>query len=238
MIQPVPLPARATRETATVRSVPRAAARAAREAAQAASRRAHVLAAAREAFVELGLERASLREIARRAGYTPGALYSYFDSKEAVYAALLGESLERLNDAVAGAVQLAVEAAPADDAATLRCAARAFFDFYLAHPRDLDLGFYLFQGLQPRGLTPALDAALNQRLRDALAPVQAALECLGQPPADALAETTALFAHAVGLLLLGHTGRIRLFGQQPPALFDRHLDQLLARLSVPSGVAA
>jgi AcrR family transcriptional regulator len=225
-------------ERAQARAGTRSEARATRESAQAAGRRAHVLAAAREAFVELGLERASLREIARRAGYTPGALYSYFDSKEAVYAALLGESLERLNAGVAAAVQAAGSVTPADDAVALRSAARAFFDFYLAHPRDLDLGFYLFQGLQPRGLTPALDQALNRRLRDALAPVQAALERLGLPPADALAETTALFAHAVGLLLLGHTGRIRLFGQQPPALFDRHLDQLLARLPAPPSVQA
>jgi AcrR family transcriptional regulator len=34
-----------------------------------------------------------MREIARRAGYTPGAIYSYFASREEVYAALLGESL-------------------------------------------------------------------------------------------------------------------------------------------------
>ncbi|MFM9915736.1 MAG: TetR/AcrR family transcriptional regulator, partial [Rhizobacter sp.] len=60
-------------------------------------RRSMVLAAARSAFLELGLEGASLREIAKRAGYTPGAIYSYFSSKEEVYAALLGESLERLN---------------------------------------------------------------------------------------------------------------------------------------------
>ena len=71
--------------------------------AQADARREHVLAAAREAFVELGLEGASLREIARRAGYTAGAIYRYFASKEDVYATLLAESLERLNARVADA---------------------------------------------------------------------------------------------------------------------------------------
>jgi AcrR family transcriptional regulator len=200
-------------------------ARRVRVAALAAGRRAHVLAAARAAFLELGLERASLREIARRAGYTPGALYSYFDSKEAVYAALLGESLERLN------TQVAAVAPGADAAEALRRAAKAFFDFYREHPRDLDLGFYLFQGMQPRGLTPALNAALNGRLRDALAPVQAALEQLGVDAAQAQAETTALFAHVVGLLLLSHTGRIRMFGHGSSELFQHYLDALLARSS-------
>ena len=59
------------------------------------ARRAILLDAARAAFFELGLEKTSIREIAKRAGYTPGAIYSYFASKEEVYAALLGESLNR-----------------------------------------------------------------------------------------------------------------------------------------------
>ncbi len=194
-----------------------------REQALADTRRAHVLAAAREAFFEGGLEGTSLREIARRAGYTPGALYSYFDSKEQVYAALLGESLERLNARVP-------QGGEGIDAATaLRQAARGFFDFYREHPRDLDLGFYLFNGMQPRGLTPGLNEALNTRLLDALAPARRALLALGLPADEALAETTALFAHTAGLLLLSHTGRIRMFGQTSSALLDRYLDALLQR---------
>jgi AcrR family transcriptional regulator len=187
------------------------------------ARRAHVLDAAREAFVELGLEGASLREIARRAGYTPGALYSYFQSKEEVYGALLGESLDRLQAAVA------VAPAPALAADRLRSKAGAFFAFYRDRPRDLDLGFYLFQGLQPRGLTPTLNEQLNAQLRSALAPCGQALLDLGLDAEIALAETTALFAHMVGLLLLGHTGRIRMFLQRPQPLFERYVDQLLAR---------
>ncbi len=48
------------------------------------SRRALVLDAARAVFDELGIEGASIREIAKRAGYTPGAIYSYFENKEAM----------------------------------------------------------------------------------------------------------------------------------------------------------
>lgn len=221
---------------ASTRESARERARAERLRNEAQARRAHVLGAAREAFVELGLEGASLREIAKRAGYTPGAIYSYFDSKEAVYGALLAESLERLNAAVARAVAHGDRDGDAADApaAALRRPARAFFDFYREHPRDLDLGFYLFHGLHPRGLTPALDEALNARLRDALAPVEAALRALGWPAAQAAAEMTALFAHSVGLLLLSHTGRIRMFRQGPAELFERYLDQLLARRPQPA----
>jgi len=215
------------------------AARAARQRAVANVRRSLVLAAARDAFFELGLQGASLREIARRAGYTPGALYSYFQSKEEVYGALLGESLERLNEFV----QAAAPSLRHSDAKTprrrdvgdaVRAQATAFFDFYRQNPRDLDLGFYLFHGMQPRGLTPALNDRLNTRLRDALAPARDGLLALGLPADEAQAEVTALFAHMVGLLLLSHTGRIRMFRQQSQVLFERYLDALLSRAAPPS----
>ncbi len=211
-------------------------ARQARLRAQSQDRRERVLAAARSAFFERGLDGTSLREIARRAGYTPGAIYSYFDSKEAMYGALLGESLERLNRCVrAGAPALAGRNRPAAPAqAALRAAARAFFAFYRDHPGDLELGFYLFQGLQPRGLTRELDAQLNGRLRDALAPIERALVTLGLSSDEALTEVTALFAHMVGLLLLGHTGRIRMFGRDAQALFENYLSALLRRADRPS----
>lgn len=197
-----------------------------RQRALADLRRRSVLDAARAAFFELGMEKTSMREIAQRAGYTVGALYSYFASKEEVYGALLAESLERLNARVQHAI-----AGCADDADRVRHAASAFFDFYRENPRDLDLGFYLFQGMTPRGLTPALNEQLNARLRDALQPTQDALQALGLPARQALAEVTALFAHAVGLLVLSHTGRIRMFRQASPDLFDAYLRQLLGRAS-------
>lgn len=206
-----------------------AAARERRQRVHSQARREHVLEAARSAFFDLGLEGASLREIAKRAGYTPGALYSYFDSKEQVYAALLGESLERLNQCVSLACPQPSRAPRRDAAAALHDQARAFFDFYQRHPRDLDLGFYLFHGMQPRGLTPALNEPLNARLRDALAPLQTALCRLGCSDAQAVAEVAALFAHIVGLLVLSHTGRIRLFRQDAATLFERYVAALAGR---------
>lgn len=195
-----------------------------RQQAMSDSRRSLVLDAARAVFNEHGIEGASIREIARRAGYTPGAIYSYFENKEAIYGALLSESLTRLQ----AAVDAANHAAPASE--RLRATAGAWFGFYSDHPRDLDLGFYLFQGLQPRGLNTELNTALNGRLQDALTPCARALGELGLSPEAAARENTALFAHGVGLLLLQHTGRIRIFGQRAPALFDHYIDSLLQRL--------
>ena len=204
-----------------------------RRRVQADARREHVLVAAREAFVELGLEGASLREIARRAGYTAGALYGYFASKEDVYATLLGESLERLNARVAGASRPSAATDAAGD--ELRLRALAFFDFYRENPRDLDLGFYLFHGMQPRGLTPQWNERLNARLRETMRPQEAALRALGFGAEEALSEVTALFAHTVGLLVLSHTGRIRMFGRASQDLFVRYVEDLLRRAPARQG---
>lgn len=197
-----------------------------RQQAMNDSRRALVLDAARSVFQRLGIEGASIREIARQAGYTPGAIYSYFDSKEAIYGALLDESLERLNDAV-NAAGTAGAPGPVE---LLEAKANAWFGFYVANPRDLDLGFYLMQGLRPRGLTAELNDQLNDRLHDALRPCEEALQAMGLSAEDALRENTALFAHGVGLLLLQHTGRIRMFGQDAALLFEAYLISLVERL--------
>lgn len=221
-MNPMPAPAKSARSAAARPAPPDP--RQLRHQTLVDTRRQLVLDAARSAFFELGMEKASIREIAQRAGYTPGAIYSYFASKEAVYGALLGESLDRLVEAVQ-------QQATAHErgASRLHAAARAFFDFYRDNPRDLDLGFYLFQGMKPRGLTPELNEALNARLLESLQPCQTELEGLGMPAAQALQEVTALFAHAVGLLVLSHTGRIRLFRQASDELFQGYLEQLVAR---------
>jgi AcrR family transcriptional regulator len=192
------------------------------------SRRALVLDAARAVFEKLGIEGASVREIARQAGYTPGAIYSYFESKEAIYGALLAETLERLNAAVAAAASPpGVVASPAE---MLDANATAWFHFFALNPRDLDLGFYLVQGMRPRGLTAELNNKLNDRLHDALRPCEAALQAMGLSDEDALRENTSLFAHGVGLLLMQHTGRIRMFGQDASVLFEAYVIALVERL--------
>ena len=49
-------------------------------------------AAAQAEFLKKGYQGASLRNIVKTAGVTTGALYGYYDSKEALFAALVDES--------------------------------------------------------------------------------------------------------------------------------------------------
>jgi AcrR family transcriptional regulator len=59
--------------------------------------REEILAAARELLLEVGPEALSLRQVARRADFSPAALYNYFSSRDEIVASLFAESFERLN---------------------------------------------------------------------------------------------------------------------------------------------
>ena len=60
--------------------------------------REHLLAAAAAVFAERGYDRASLDEIARRAGFTKGAVYSNFENKEELFLALYHQRQEQMLD--------------------------------------------------------------------------------------------------------------------------------------------
>lgn len=186
-----------------------------------------ILEAAKQIFAEEGLEGASLRAIAVRAGYTPAALYFYFESKEAIYAEVLKASLASLGEAVHEAVAQTRTAAQ-----RLKAAAMGFFRFYTENPRDLDLGFYLFRGgMKPAGLGRARDETLNAALEAALRPIaDAALE-LGASRQKANLLMVDCFAHATGLLLLLHTGRIRMFGASAADRMEAYVKDRIAHLS-------
>lgn len=59
--------------------------------------RAEILAAARELLLEVGPEELSLRQVARRADFSPAALYNYFTSRDELVASLFAEAFERLS---------------------------------------------------------------------------------------------------------------------------------------------
>jgi len=186
-----------------------------------------ILDAARKVFEADGLEGASLRAIAGAAGYTPAALYFHFESKEAIYAEVLRGSLADLEQAVNRSV--ARTKTPVD---RLRAAAMAFFRYYSDNPRDLDLGFYLFRGgMKPHGLGKERDDMLNAALESALRPIAEAALALGVRREEARALMADIFAHAAGLLLLAHTGRIRMFGASSLNLMERFVDGAILTLT-------
>ena len=79
-------------------------------------RRAALLEAALEVFAELGFERATLHDVAERAGVTKGAVYHYFASKDELFLELVRG---RLRDLVMASDARIAAADPAASRATL-----------------------------------------------------------------------------------------------------------------------
>lgn len=200
--------------------------RAKRKRARHDIKRAAIFAIAKRVFLEEGLEGASLRAIARACGYAPGALYAYYDSKEEIYADILRDSLQRLQTATERGAR------GSNPERAVRGAVRAFCGFYRDNPHDLDLSLYISQGLGPRGLTPDLDAELNDRLN-------VVLKVLGQALMRVRPDMTAkscqmhqqtLLSGLMGVLLLERTGRLSRLKTEPGKLLDRHIDLTLKAL--------
>ena len=59
--------------------------------------REEILGVARELLFEVGPEALSLRQVARRADFSPAALYNYFSSRDEIIASLFAESFAKLN---------------------------------------------------------------------------------------------------------------------------------------------
>lgn len=203
-----------------------------REAALREARRRLILDGAWTVFAEHGLDGATMREIAAASGCTTGAIYPLFASKEAIYGALLGDSLQRLHAAVAAAEEQVRQ----DRAACLRAGALAFLRYYRDRPEEVALGLYLWRGVRPQGLTPELDAELNRLLAATLGLLQEGIARLGRLAADAArTEAAALFAFLIGALVAHQTGRLRTLGSDLDAVAALHMDVLAARLARDAG---
>jgi len=98
-----------------------------------AETRGDILAAAREVLLERGAADLSLREIARRAGFSPGALYQYFEDKGALIKALADGAMSALVEAFA----TVPEGLPADERAVE--IGVAYLAFARTHPEDVEL---------------------------------------------------------------------------------------------------
>ena len=91
--------------------------------------RQDVLQASLALIEEGGLDRLSMREVARKAGVSHQAPYHYFGDREAILAALAGEGFSRLGQSLARA---AVDAGEPGDAVVAM--GKAYVDFAIRHP--------------------------------------------------------------------------------------------------------
>ncbi len=181
-------------------------------------KREAIVEAAMRVFAEAGVEGASVRAIAARAGYTPGALYTYFADKEALASACLARSLGRL----LAALRRAGGPAAAGDA--LSACARAFRDYYRANPAE----FALLIGQRRGGRSDDRRTAAGGRLVNGrLIALLAWIESLSPAVAgeSAGAETVLTFAQLCGLVLAEDAGWLEMLGFDAQALIERAVNR-------------
>ena len=183
------------------------------------------LRAAGEIVTANGAAALSMREVARRIGYTVGALYIVFEN--------LDDLIVRLNEQTVMELRAALErirGRPQQPAQTLRLLVAAYLGFALVHTARWRLVFEhrLPEGQKApptyAGHTAAIFALVSQLLRDAgtVRDVGAANEL-----------ATALWSGAHGICTLAVSGKLQLATQ---ASVQRLLDVLLDRfLEVPPG---
>jgi AcrR family transcriptional regulator len=106
-----------------------------RAAERRASTRREILDAAWDLAHEVGLTEVTLRALAHRVGMRAPSLYSYFNSKNAVYDAMYAQAW----NACAEAMAAPAGTRPRSRGAALRRHARAFFDFAIADPARYQL---------------------------------------------------------------------------------------------------
>lgn len=195
-----------------------------RQLAMVDARRALVLDAARVTFARLGLERTSMREIAKEAGYTVGALYAYFASKQEILSALLEEMAVRLQTVV-----MAAKAPKGHPDQLVLAQARAWLAFFISQPNDTALMLYLLAVAGTHRAQGDSGQRVHGHLRKTLDPLAEALTVLGATPAQRAEELESLLAHCVGLLIANDISRLQAAQQSPENLLGRYVHVLIHR---------
>ena len=103
-------------------------------------RREEILAAAKRTFGKKGFHATTIGDVAKAAGVSYGSIYWYFDSKDALFHALMDHQEGALREHIDAAVDELVDGI--DGVTFFRSAVRATFEFFEA---DRDVARLLFQ---------------------------------------------------------------------------------------------
>lgn len=112
--------------------------------------RKELLQVARELMLEVGPDNVTLREVARRADFSPAAIYTYFANRDAIILALMEDSFRRLD----AYVRRVPHDSPLDRRVVEFCL--AYMDFGRENPADLRCILVANSLELPAGVDPSL----------------------------------------------------------------------------------
>lgn len=152
------------------------------------ARREQLLEVAIDAFAKSGYHSTSMNDVAAAAGVTKPVLYQHFDSKRALYVALLDDVGDRITNAV-------LEASKNTDSGkeTTRLGFIAYFTWVAEHPREFQLLF----GSNDR--TDVEFTAMTRKLESSLAEAIAPLITAGIDAQHQRTLALGLIALAIGV---------------------------------------
>ena len=187
-----------------------------------------ILDAAMDVIVANGFAALSINKLASTLGFTPGALYRYFPSKDALLADLVAEIIEDIGERIAAATATSGpgQAAEADPIAPIARAADAWRDYARTSPHRFGLIAALLASPQIVIAEPAAALTAIGHMVKALTPLALAFEraaVMGVlAPGDARERTLLLFAGLQGVL------NLRKQAERAPDQLD--LDRLYAAM--------
>ena len=161
--------------------------------------KADLLREARDLFLEVGLERCSLREVARRAKVSPAAVYRHFEDKEALFQSVCQMGLEIFYGYLVKAL------AAKTPRSRLDACAQQYMRFGLENPRDYRFIFMNDLSAAPEKAVPEERGPTFQFLMDRVR------ECMdGGIMKEANVEETAamIWANVHGLVSLRLSGQL------------------------------
>ncbi|MEX1035323.1 MAG: TetR/AcrR family transcriptional regulator [Sneathiella sp.] len=192
-----------------------------------AFKRQHILAAAKRIFDMHGMDGLNMREIAKEAGYSLGAAYAYFRTKEEIQYELLAGALGELTRHIRSALSSANRT---DE--TKQLAFTLFLAYFQDNPKERQLLLFVLPDLGSAAtkVPTQVRTALNSKLLALMGLLANELHQTGQISAVTAQEKTIDFvAFLLGLLMLENGGRLKLLNQQPQEIVDRHGKRMLLR---------
>ena len=162
-----------------------------------------ILTTARDLFVEKGLEGVSIRQIAKRVGVTPGAIYRHYESKEHLLAEVAETGIALFGDLLYKALD-----APTPEARMYR-AGQAYVEFGLTQPKYYEMIFMLSTEFWSHNQALSKDYRLTHAtFRFLMDRVRECMDSGSLKPGDPLEVATSVWLHAHGMMSAFIAGKI------------------------------